>query len=80
MEYIILGLIVFIDFAVLKMKFDRARYGDLILDAGMLFVVMSLFHSSTLLLMVGMVAQLLMSIYLYLNPPKFLMPPKATND
>ena len=78
MEYIILGVIVFLDFAILKMKLTRERYGDVILDAAMLFIVMTFFHNSTSLLIIGMIAQFLMSIYLYMSPPKFLMP-KAHN-
>jgi len=78
MEYIILGVVVFLDFAILKMKFTRHRYGDLILDACMLLIVMTFFHGSTSLLIIGMVAQFLMSVYLYISPPNFLMP-KARN-
>lgn len=70
MEFLIMGIVTFFDFAILKWKFEKRRYGDFALDLGMLLVVMTFFHSSTALLMVGMVAQFLMSFYLYFSPPK----------
>lgn len=73
MEFLVMGFIVFFDYAILKWKLEKKRYGDFTLDLGMLLIVMTFFHSSTALLMVGMVAQFLMSLYLYISPPKLFI-------
>lgn len=72
MELIILGVITFIDFAILKWKFEHARYGDFALDLLMLTIVISFFHGSMTTLIIGVVAQFLMSFYLLISPPKFM--------
>jgi len=71
-QLIVIGLIVFFDFAILKWKWEHKRYGDFALDLGMLLVVMNFFHGSGDMLIVGMTAQFLMSLYLLAFPPKFL--------
>ena len=71
MEILVLGLIVFFDFAILKWKFEKERYGDFALDLGMLLIVMNFFHDSMAMMQIGMVAQFVMSFYLLLFPPKF---------
>lgn len=70
MEIIIMGIITFFDFAILKWKLEHKRYGDFTLDLAMLVVVMTFFHGSMTMLLVGMVAQFCASIYLLINPPK----------
>lgn len=70
-KLMIIGVIVFFDFAILKWKLEHKRYGDFTLDLGMLLVVMFFFHGSGDMLIVGMTAQFIMSIYLLIFPPKF---------
>lgn len=70
MELVLLGLVVFFDFAILRWKLARKRYGDFSLDLGMLIIVMMFFHDSMTMLQIGMVAQFTMSIYLLIWPPK----------
>ncbi len=72
MEILILGIIVFFDFAILKWKLEKERYGDFALDLAMLVIVMNFFHGSMAMLQIGMVAQFVMSFYLLMFPPKFL--------
>lgn len=72
MEILVLGIIVFFDFAILKWKLEKERYGDFALDLAMLVIVMNFFHGSMAMLQIGMVAQFVMSFYLLMFPPKFL--------
>lgn len=78
MELIILGIMTFFDFAILKWKFERKRYGDFVLDLTMLVIVISFFHGSMTTLIVGVIAQFLMSFYLLISPPQFLKAPSGT--
>ena len=75
MELIILGFLTFVDFAILKWKLERKRYGDFALDLGMLVIVMTFFHDSMTTMIIGVVAQFIMSFYLLISPPKFLRMP-----
>lgn len=71
MELIILGIMTFFDFAILKWKLEHARYGDFALDLLMLTIVVSFFHGSMTTMIIGIVAQFIMSFYLLISPPKF---------
>lgn len=72
MELLLLGFMTFFDFAILKWKFEHKRYGDFALDLLMLTIVITFFHGSMTTLIIGVVAQFLMSFYLLFSPPKFL--------
>ncbi len=72
MDLLILGIITFIDFAILKWKFERGRYGDFALDLLMLSIVITFFHGSMTTLIIGVIAQFIMSFYLLISPPKFM--------
>jgi Mn2+/Fe2+ NRAMP family transporter len=71
MEYLILGLIVAVNFIIVKMKLDRKRWEDAIFDVTILLVIMALFSGSYAGLIVGSVASLFMSLYFFASPPKF---------
>jgi hypothetical protein len=71
MEYLILGLVVAVNFIIVKMKLDRKRWEDAILDLGLLLVIMALFSGSYAGLIVGSIASLAISIYFFASPPKF---------
>ena len=71
MEYLILGLIVAVNFIIVKMKLDRKRWEDAIFDVAILLVIMALFSGSYAGLIVGSVASLFMSLYFFASPPKF---------
>ena len=69
-EFIVIGVAVFFNIAVIKWKYDKARYGDAILDFTCLVAVAILFSGSYAALVVGTIASALVSIYLLISPPK----------
>lgn len=69
MEFIIIGIAIFFNIAVIKWKYDRARYSDAILDFVCLVTVSILFSGSYSALVVGTIASALVSIYLLISPP-----------
>ena len=70
MEFILVGVAVFFNIAFIKWKFDRKRYADVTLDLILLVLVAILFSGSYAALVVGSVASALVSLYLYVSPPK----------
>ena len=70
MEYLIIGVAVFFNIAIIKWKYDRRRYADAGLDAALMWGVMFLFSGSYGALVIGTVASALVSIYLLISPPK----------
>ena len=70
MEYLIIGIAVFFNIAIIKWKYDRSRYADATLDAALMIGVMFLFSGSYGALVIGTVASALVSIYLLISPPK----------
>lgn len=75
MEYLVLGLVVAINFIIIKLKLDRKRWEDAVFDVLILLVVMALFSGSYAGLIVGSVASLFISIYFFASPPKFFSGP-----
>jgi len=71
MEFLILGLVVAVNFIIVKMKLDRKRWEDAVFDVLTLLVVMALFSGSYAGLIVGSVASLFISLYFFASPPKF---------
>ena len=71
MEFLVLGIVVAINFIVVKMKLDRKRWEDAVFDVGTMLIIMALFSGSYAGLIVGSVASLFISIYFYASPPKF---------
>lgn len=70
MEFVIIGIAVFFNIAVIKWKYDKARYGDATLDFTCLVAVSILFSGSYAALVVGTIASALVSLYLLVSPPK----------
>lgn len=75
MEFAIIGFAVFFNIAFIKWKFDRRRYLDACLDTFLMIVVMILFSGSYSALVVGTLASALVSIFLFISPPKVSLPP-----
>lgn len=71
MEYLVLGLVVAVNFIVVKMKLDRKRWEDAIFDLLTLSILMMLFNGSYAGLIVSSVASLFISLYFFASPPKF---------
>lgn len=72
MEYLIIGMCVFLNIAFIKWKFDQTRYSDATLDVILLVGVMYLFSGSYGALVIGTVASAMVSIFLFFSPPKVL--------
>ena len=70
MEFLIVGIAVFFNIAVIKWKFDKRRFADATLDLTLLILVMILFRGSYGALVVGTVASALISLFLLASPPK----------
>ena len=77
MEFIVIGVAVFFNIAVIKWKYDKARYADALLDFVCLVAVSILFSGSYAALVVGTIASALVSIYLLVSPPQ--LPIKKRN-
>ena len=71
MEFMVLGLVVAVNFVVVKIKFDRKRWEDATFDILILLTIMALFSGSYAGLIVGSVASLFISLYFFVSPPKF---------
>lgn len=73
---IILAIIAFVTFfnlIILKIKYEKERYGDLTLDIASI-VILNMFFGGTLGgMMIAMMASFGISVYLYFSPPKFNM-------
>lgn len=69
MEFILIGLAVAANVLFVLFKYERKRYADATLDLILLIVIAMLFSSSYGALVVGTIASLIVSIYLYANPP-----------
>ena len=71
MEFLVLGLVVAINFIIIKMKLDRKRWEDAVFDLLTLGILMALFNGSYAGLIVSSVASLFISLYFFASPPKF---------
>ncbi len=71
MEFLLLGIVVAVNFIIIKLKLDRKRWEDAVFDIGLLVVIMLMFSGSYAGLIVGSVASLFISIYFFASPPKF---------
>lgn len=71
MELFIIGIVVALNIIIILSKFKANRYQDAILDTSLLALVTIVFSGSYAGLVVATVASLIISIYLYSNPPKF---------
>lgn len=69
MELFIIGFIVAANIIFILIKLGKERYTDASLDATLLVIITIVFGGSYASLVVGTVASLVISIYLYANPP-----------
>ena len=70
MEYLIIGVFTAFNFIILKVKFDKQRYGDFILDLLMVVVLASLLGGTLGGMITAIIASSIVSFYLLFNPPK----------
>jgi hypothetical protein len=71
MEVLLIGIVTAINIIVVKMKFERGRWEDGSLDLTLLVIITLVFGGSYAGLVVGTVASMVISIYLYASPPTF---------
>jgi hypothetical protein len=73
-EFLVIGIVTALNLIFIKMKFEKKRYEDGIFDLGILALLTVVFGGSFGGLVVGTVTSLVISIYLYSSPPKFVTP------
>ena len=61
---IVVGLAIGFNFIILKWKYDRERYNDLVMDIGVLLILSYLFGGTILGMAAAMVGGMLVSLYL----------------
>ena len=70
---ILFGIATAMNIAVIKMKIEKERYPDAILDATLLVVLAWIFGGSVTGLAVATVASAFISLYLFISPPDILI-------
>ena len=70
MEYLLIGVCVFFNIAIIKWKFTRGQRRNAGLEALLLAGVMIVFHGSFGALVVGTIGSALLSLYLIVSPFK----------
>jgi hypothetical protein len=75
--FLVIGVAVAFNFLIIKVKFERKRYADGLLDVTLLTIISFLFAGSFGGLVVATVASALISLYLLIFPPKLPSIPKA---
>ncbi len=80
MEFLLIGLAVAANIIFILFKYERKRYSDATLDFILLIAVTVIFSGSYGALVVGTIASLVVSIYLYANPPNLPKLPEASLD
>ena len=78
MEFLILGIVVAVNFIIIKLKLDRKRWEDSIFDTLLFLIIMVLFSGSYAGLIVGSIASLVISVYFFISPPKFFSKQKKS--
>lgn len=71
MEFVIIGIAVAFNLAVVKWKIDKERYLDAALDFAALVAITIFFSNSYGALVVGTIGSALFSLYLLVSPPKW---------
>lgn len=71
MEYLVLGLVVAVNFIVIKIKLAKNRWEDSLFDFLLLITLMILFSGSFSGLIVSSIASLFISLYFFASPPQF---------
>jgi len=69
-SFLIIGLVVCVNIIFLLYKFEKRRYADGLTDAALLLIVGAVFSNSEGALIIGSIASMFISMYLYVKPPK----------
>jgi hypothetical protein len=70
MEFLVIGCAVAFNFLVIKVKFEKKRFADGVLDVLLLAIITFLFSGSFGGLVVATVASAIISLFLLAFPPK----------
>lgn len=70
LEFVIMGIALAFNLLVIKWKYEKGRLGDATLDAACLFLITTFFSGTYSALVVGTIASAIISVYLYIFPPK----------
>jgi len=70
MEFLIIGVVVAFNMLVIYIKVKAKRFADAVLDFLMLLVLSFIFGGTYSGLVVATVASFIISIYLFISPPK----------
>jgi hypothetical protein len=73
MEALIMGVSVFTNLWAVKMKLERKRYSDAILDGAIFIILMMVFAGTVSGLSIATMASSIFSFYLYFSPPTKLI-------
>jgi hypothetical protein len=73
MEILVMGVALAFNILVILWKLDNDQKLNAILDGLILVLLTIVFGGSTAALMIGTIASLIISIYLFLNPPELRM-------
>jgi hypothetical protein len=74
MEFLIIGIATALNIIIIKMKLEKKRWEDATLDASLLVLITIVFGGSYAGLVVGTIASMVISFYLYASPPTFTKP------
>lgn len=64
------GVAVAFNLLVIKVKYDKGRYADALLDFGLLALIAVFFSGSFNALVTGTIASAIISVYLFFSPTK----------
>jgi len=73
MEALIMGISVFTNLWAVKMKLERKRYSDAMLDGAVFVILMMVFAGTVSGLSIATMASSIFSFYLYFSPPTRLI-------
>jgi len=77
MELFILGIVVALNFWIIKIKFDRKRYEDGLFDTAIFIIIMLMTGGSYAGMAVGAIASLFISVGFLASPPTFFSGPNG---
>lgn len=80
MELLVIGIVVALNIIFILFKYEKQRYSDALLDTFLLVLVTVTFMGSYAGLVVATVASMLISIYLYVKPPKLQFKTPNSSD
>jgi uncharacterized membrane protein YqjE len=72
MDYFIIGLVTALNLIVIKVKFDKKRWEDAVLDLSILALLAYVFGGSYGGLVVATTTSLIISAFFLISPPTFL--------